>query len=292
MKRHPKYKLKLEDESHLSYVFNIKLTRFGMWAGGILVLLIMFVLAGIFIIATPLKTLLPGYMKQQERAASEENILRLDSIQAVYETNQAYIENIVRALDTERAVPKDSIALAGETRELSSDSLLPASPLERKFVNAMEERERFNISVLAPLAAEGMIFSPISETGVFTSASKDATRGEVVMVPDEPVLSISDGSVLASYYSAAEKGYVILIQHSKGFVSRYEGVGNPMVSAGDAVLGGQMIALGPRPDAKGRRIAVIMMWHNGILLKPFEYVGTDVNRNYSKEDTYEAPRGN
>lgn len=291
MKRHPKYKLKLEDESKLSCIFDIRLTRFGVWAAGVLFFVVIFILAALFIMITPLKTLLPGYMKQHERAATEESILRLDSIQSVYESNQAYIDNVVRALDTERNVSKDSIPLAGETRELSSDSLLPASTLERKFVNAMEERERFNISVLAPLAAEGMVFSPISESGIFTAASKDNVRGEVVMVPDEPVLSISDGSVLASYYSASKKGYVILIQHAKGFVSRYEGTGNPMVSAGDAVLGGQMIALGPHPDAKGRRIAVIMMWHNGISLKPFDYVGNDASRSYSKDDNYEAPRG-
>lgn len=290
MKRHPKYQLKLEDESRLSYIFNIKLTRLGMWAAGILFIIVMFILAGLFIMVTPLKTLLPGYMKQHERAEIEENILRLDSIQTVYESNQAYIDNIVRALDTER-VPNDSILLVGETRELSSDSLLPASPLERKFVNAMEEHERFNISVLAPLAAEGMMFSPVAESGVFTAASKDAIRGEVLMVPDEPIMSISDGSVLASYYSSVEKGYVILIQHSKGFVSRYEGIGNPMVSAGDMVLAGQMIALGPKPDAKGRRIATVMMWHNGISLKPFEYIGNNATRTYSKDDNYEAPRG-
>ncbi len=290
MKRHPKYLLKLEDESRLSCIFNIKLTRFGMWAAGILFLAVMFLFAGIFIIATPLKTLLPGYMKQQERTATEENILRLDSIQAVYETNQAYIENFVKALDTER-IPNDSILMVGETRELSSDSLLPASPLERKFVNAMEERERFNISVLAPLAAEDMMFSPVAESGIFTIASKDSTRGEILIGGDEPVLSISDGSVLASYYSPAEKGYVILVQHAKGFVSSYEGTGNPMVSAGDMVLAGQMIALGPKPDAKGRRIVAVMMWHNGISLKPFEYIGSGAGHSYSKEDNYEAPRG-
>lgn len=261
-----------------------------MWAAGILFLAVMFLFAGIFIIATPLKTLLPGYMKQQERTATEENILRLDSIQAVYETNQAYIENFVKALDTER-IPNDSILMVGETRELSSDSLLPASPLERKFVNAMEERERFNISVLAPLAAEDMMFSPVAESGIFTIASKDSTRGEILIGGDEPVLSISDGSVLASYYSPAEKGYVILVQHAKGFVSSYEGTGNPMVSAGDMVLAGQMIALGPKPDAKGRRIVAVMMWHNGISLKPFEYIGSGAGHSYSKEDNYEAPRG-
>lgn len=290
MKRHPKYILKLEDESRLSSIINIRLTRFGMWISGILFISAMFLLAGIFIVATPLKTLLPGYMKQQERAATEENMLRLDSIQEVYKSNQAYIDNFVRALDTER-VPNDSILIVGETRELSSDSLLPASPLEREFVDAMEERERFNISVLAPLAAEGMMFSPVAESGIFTLASKDSTRGEILMNGDEPVLSISDGSVLASYYSPAEKGYVILIQHAKGFVSRYEGLGNPMVSAGDMVSGGQMISLSPKPDAMGRRIVALMMWHNGISLKPFEYIGSGSGHTYSKDDNYEAPRG-
>ena len=273
MKRHPKFHLKLENESTLSNLLDIKMSRLGLVALITFVVAVMFLLAGVVIMISPLKTLLPGYMKQSERSATEESILRLDSIQSVYATTQAYLANIMRTIDTDR-VPDDSVREADEIREFSSDSLLPASPQEKRFVSAMAERERFNISVLAPLAAEDMMFSPISDTGVFTTASKTDNLGQVLMAPDEPVRSIADGSVLAAYYSPKDGGYVILVQHSKGFVSRYEGVGSPISSAGDVVLSGQALALTPTPNHKGRRITGIRIWHNGVPLIPYEYIGS------------------
>ena len=186
MKRHPKFHLKLENESTLSNLLDIKMSRLGLVALITFVVAVMFLLAGVVIMISPLKTLLPGYMKQSERSATEESILRLDSIQSVYATTQAYLANIMRTIDTDR-VPDDSVREADEIREFSSDSLLPASPQEKRFVSAMAERERFNISVLAPLAAEDMMFSPISDTGVFTTASKTDNLGQVLMAPDEPV---------------------------------------------------------------------------------------------------------
>ena len=46
-----------------------------------------------------------------------------------------------------------------------------------------------------------------------------------------------------------------------------------MVSAGDAVTGGQVIALAPSPRCKGKRYVEVMMWHNGLPLIPYEYIG-------------------
>lgn len=290
MRRHPKFHIKLENESNLTDIVDIKVSRFGLVGLITLTVAVIFLLAGVTIMITPLKTLLPGYMKQSQRSATEESILKLDSIQAVYQKNQAYIESVLRAFDTERQ-PEDSIQIADEVRIVSSDSLLPASPSEKRFVSAMAERERFNISVLAPLAAESMMFSPVSDAGVFTAASKNDTHGQVLMPVDEPVKAIADGSVLASYYSPKDGGYVIVLQHSKGFVSRYEGLGDPVTSPGDMVLAGQVLAMGPRPDSHGHRIAGIMMWHNGVPLVPYEYIGANISSNSSPDESYEAPRG-
>lgn len=289
MRRHPKFKLILEDESRLKDIFNIKMSRGKLACLVLAYALLSFVVAGTIIISTPLKTLLPGYMKSSERSASEENILRLDSIHKLYQSNQTFFNTIVRALDTER-VPEDSIVLPTETREMTSDSLLPASPAERKFVSTMEERERYNLSVLAPLAAEDMMFSPVSDSGIFTSSSRNENEGEVLMVADEVVRSIADGAVLCAYYSPPEKGYIILLQHPRGFISRYAGLGSPMVSTGDNVISGQMISLAPNPDAKLRRTLRIRMWHNGTALIPFEYIGVGIGSTPAQEK-YEDPRG-
>lgn len=289
MKRHPKYRIRIEDESRLENLFDISMSprRLLLVASGAFVLFLL--LGSLIVMVTPLRTLLPGYMKQSERSATEDNIMRLDSILGVYEQNQIFLDNILTTIDTDRK-GSDSVAMPITTLELSPDSLLPSSPLERKFVDAMEERERFNISVLAPLAADGMMFSPICDSGIFTSASHAEEKGVVLLTEDDAVKSDADGSVLASYYSAPEKGYVIIIQHAKGFVTRLAHLGSPLVSAGDTVLAGQILAMSPKPDAHGRRYVEVMMWHNAMPLIPYEYIGNP-NSAATGDPAFEAPRG-
>ncbi len=72
-------------------------------------------------------------MKQSERSATEDNIMRLDSILGIYEQNQNYLDNILLAFDTDRKPIADSLIMTANLREMSPDSLLPPSPLERKF---------------------------------------------------------------------------------------------------------------------------------------------------------------
>lgn len=290
MKRHPKYRIRIEDESRLEDLADITLSPLSLWTAVAAALIVLIMISGAIVMVTPLRTLLPGYMKQSERSATEDNILRLDSIFGAYAQNQDYLNNIIKAFDTDRTPTADSLVMTANLREMSPDSLLPPSPLERKFVNAMEERERFNISVLAPLAADGMMFSPLSDSGIFSASSRTEEKGNVILPPDESVKSVADGSILASYYSTAEGGYVVIIQHAKGFVTRIARLGSPMVSAGDAVLAGQMLALGPNPDGKGRRYIEVMMWHNGLPLIPYDYIGNPES-TIVKDAPFEAPRG-
>lgn len=290
MKRHPKYRIRIEDESRLEDLADITMSPLSLLTAVVAALIVLIMISGAIVMITPLRTLLPGYMKQSERSATEDNILRLDSIFGAYAQNQDYLDNILKAFDTDRTPTADSLVMTANLREMSPDSLLPPSPLERKFVNAMEERERFNISVLAPLAADGMMFSPLSDSGIFSASSRTEEKANVILPPDESVKSVADGSILASYYSAAEGGYVVIIQHAKGFVTRIARLGSPMVSAGDAVFAGQMLALGPNPDGKGRRYIEVMMWHNGLPLIPYDYIGNPES-TIVKDAPFEAPRG-
>lgn len=275
IKRHPRYRIKIEDESRLTTIFEVILRPRGL----VLVVLAgaagFVVLGALLVMVTPLRSLLPGYLKQSERSATEVGILRLDSIATAYEQNQRFFASVMRVLDTDR-VPNDTAGLAVSPDKLSADSLMATSSAERAFVDAMKERERFNISVLAPLAADGMIFAPVSPNAVFLAQSRGDTEAEILLPADEPVRSVADGAVLASYYSPADGGYVVIVQHPKGFVSRLSRLGRPLVAAGDQVNSGQVVALPPPPDRRSQRRLRVMMWHNGVPLVPFDYIGNTV----------------
>lgn len=284
-----KYRLRIDDESRLETRVDITLSPWGLALSGAAAVAVLFLLAALLIMVTPLRTLLPGYLKESERSATEDNIMRLDSIRSAHDLNQAFLASIMRAMDTDRPAV-DTTAIPVNMRALSPDSLLPSSAAEQKFINAMEEREKYNISVLAPLAADGMMFTQAADGSVFSMASRSSMTGEILLADDSPVRAVADGSILASYYSPSDSGYVIIIQHNKGFVTRLAHTGAPMVTAGDVVIAGQVVAAAPAPDARRRRTLTAMMWHNGMPVAPYDYIG-DTGAKTPKEQPFEAPRG-
>ena len=288
MKHSSKFRITITDEAHLRTVADASFSPAALIIIGATCIMASLLLAGFIVMVTPLRTLLPGYLKEAQRSATEDNLMRLDSLSSAYEKNQAFIDNYLRVTDIERK-PVDSIAVNAAALALAPDSLLPPSKRERQFNAAMEERERFNISVLAPLEADGMMFAPVSDQGVFTSASRASEKGEVLMPQGAPVCAIADGTVLAAYYSPAAHGYVTILLHARGFASSYSRLGSLMVSPGDIVNAGQAISLPPAPTATGKRTVEIMMWHNGMPVIPFSYVGGTTHE--PDDPPFEAPRG-
>ena len=84
MRRHPKYRIRIEDESRRENLADISLSPLSLLAAAGAALLILIIIGGAIVMVTPLRTLLPGYMKQSERSATEDNIMRLDSILGIY----------------------------------------------------------------------------------------------------------------------------------------------------------------------------------------------------------------
>lgn len=289
MKKTHLYKISIEDESHLHTLAEVTVSPLRIAAAAIGVIILLIIIGGLLVMFTPLRNMLPGYMDTNQRMATEENLLRLDSLQEAYLANKSYIDNYLRVLDTERT-PTDSARSVGHALSAVADSLMPAGEREHRFTSLMEERERFNISVLAPLAADAMAFSPVCSDGIFTAQSKDSELGEVIVPEGESVRSIADGIAVDVHHSAMDGGYTLLVQHDRGFLSAYSGTGSPLVACGDALNSGQVIALAPAPDKRGERRIGVMMWHNGLPLVPYQYVGLPLTS--APEDVpYEAPRG-
>lgn len=277
MKRKQKFRVRITDENHLTDVgsFNLSWPRI-IIGSGIVVLFLIF-LGACLLWLTPLKNNLPGYLKDAQRSATEENFLRLDSLKKVYDANQAYIDNLMIVLDTERTPADSALMNKSLTAGIQTDSLLAASREEEEFVRMMQEKEKYNLSVIAPLAAEGLRFYPVNPEGVFTEGSRESNEGVILLPKGSTVNSIADGRVIDLSSPALNSVYTLMIQHPNGFLSKMTGVGKPLVMEGETVTGGQPLALLPAYGTnKGNRIT-IEIWHNGTSLIPYKYLNSDLD---------------
>lgn len=137
MRKRPKYKVRIYDEAHLvdRGGFTISWPRVVFFG---LVVMVVLIGVGIGLVwATPVKKLLPGYMPPAQRAQTEEACLKVDSIQELYKVHQAYLDNLVKVLNTERE--PDVPDTAGWALPLVPDSLMVSSEIEREFMKKMEQ---------------------------------------------------------------------------------------------------------------------------------------------------------
>lgn len=269
-----KYRITIEDESRLRRIASVSARPYALWAGCAVAFLTVLILAGVIIMMTPLRTLLPGYLKQGERTAAENGMLRLDSIRDAYNINSLYLTNVLSVLDTDRT-PEDSVMNTGTPNELPPDSLLPASPREREFISQMKEREKYNLNVLAPIAGEQLRVYPVANGAVFSEQTAGQAKARILTPLQSPVCALSDGRVLAVQNNSPEGGASIVMQHDNGFATRYSHVGTPTVAPGNHVDGGAVIAHGATGGALTPGYFFLEMWYDGTPVPPDKIMNSE-----------------
>ncbi len=266
-----KYRITVEDESRLRQIASVSVRPYILWAGCAVAFLSVLVVATLLIMVTPLRTLLPGYLKSGERTAAENGMLRLDSIRDAYNVNSLYLNNLMTVFDTDRT-PEDSVMSTGTANELPPDSLLPSSPRERDFISQMKEREKYNVNVLAPIAGEQLRIYPVANGAILSEQSVGADKARILTPKQSPICALSDGRILAVQNSSPEGGASIVMQHDNGFASRYSHIGTPTVSPGTHVDGGAVIAQGATGGATAPGYFYLEMWYDGTPVAPGQYL--------------------
>lgn len=272
MKPKKLYKITISDESRLE---NVASRTFS--APGLILLSIGCTLAAVavgflIVLLTPLRDIIPGRLRDSQRAATEEAIMRVDSLREAYAQNELYIANLRTVLDAGR-VPRDSAdAARAASYSLSPDSLLPRSPEEAGFAAMMQEREKFNVSVRASMAAEDMLLFPVSDEGIVATDSRESYAARVILTERASIMSIADGSVIAAYFDQRTRRYVVMVQHDNGFVSRISGLPSLLVGESDAILGGEILCAPPAAKSSQPAEVVVELWHNGIPVKPYDFI--------------------
>ena len=239
-----RYRLDFIKENTLMTLWSVRMTRSRVWIVSLASMAAILALLWVVVAFTPLRQLLPGALHGDLRAQYIDTALRLDSLEQAARLNDAYLANIIRIMEGSA----DTIPTTATAAIDIPDSLLAASDAERQFVRSYEDEERFNLSVLAPIAAEGMIFSQPTADG--SSAVSAIYRGTVV------------GCSMNSLGLTT-----ITIQHPNDFISVYEGLDEVFVKKGDKVAASQRLGHLPRGGALS-----FELWHKGSPLNPNDYL--------------------
>lgn len=266
-----RFRLSFINENRFNEVWTIKFTRTEIVIATLLLVSALSCLVATIIVLSPIRTLLPGYLKEGQRQENIVNSMRIDSLATQVNINNAYITNLEALLTN----PSDTITVTVtpvQGEPMSPDSLLPASENERQFVRQFEENERFNLNVLSPIAADGISFyPPVSNATELQPESRSKFSIVLTTSPSSTVSAIYSGTVIDSYATMKGKN-TIIIQHPNGFVSKYTGIATPFVQPGDKVDKGSVIGV-TAPQGEGKNPDLTFeLWNKGAALNPREYI--------------------
>ena len=239
-----RYLIGIVDLNSLRRVWSVRLTGPRAWLAAAAVVAAVASLILVIFIFTPLGYLLPGSLRPAERWQYSDLLRRVDSLQSVTAVQEVYARNIRQILADSVPPARVSTAVA---EALPPDSLREASEAERRFVRSFEHEERYNLSVLTPIAAEGMLFEAPEVAG----APAAVYRGSVVAVTD-----------------GRDELSTIVVQHPGDFLSVYGSLADVFVEPGQKVEAGQILgqASGAAPSFE--------LWHSGARLDPQLYINT------------------
>lgn len=257
-----RYRLDFIKENTFNRIWSLRMTRSRVVLVTLACIMAFAALLWVVIAVTPLRTYMPGSLRGDIRARYIETALRLDSLEQAVAAREAYLSSIIAIMKGD----VDTVATAMSTPATPTpDSLMRAGEAERLFVNRYEEENRFNLSVLAPIAAEGMIFAsplPMGTPTHITAGGGIAAGGSGTT----PLASVYRGTVTGIYYDGAGQA-VVVIQHPNDFVSTYGGLADVFVSKGSKVSASQRIGHGRRDGE-----VWFELWHGGSALEPDKYV--------------------
>ena len=268
-----KYKLTITNENTLEEIVGIHVSKLN----GVSVLLsavtVIFLIASLIIVFTPLRNYLPGYMNTEVREQVVVNALRADSLQWVLERQRMYIMNVQDIISGN--VKPDSIHSIDSLTVVRSEELMERTQAEEEFRKQYEETERYNLTTIDNASSTtGLIF--FRPTRGMLSSGFDANKKhfgiDIAANPNESILSTLDGTVIMATYTA-DTGYVIQVQHGQNLVSVYKHCGSLLKKEGDTVKAGEAIALVGNTGEKttGPHLH-FEIWNRGRALDPSKYI--------------------
>ena len=263
-----RYRLSLDRTSTLTRLASVSGSKAAMVA---MALAAFVVCGGVWLsifVYTPARNLLPARFTAELADRYSDMAVRLDSVAEAARLYEAYADNL-RSILTD-SLPPSAAAQARDIPDLHDiplDQLMTASDAERRFVAEYDEAEQYNLSVLSPIAAEGMTFHAPAGGAEVRAVRTDIPSVAIAAGRATAVSAVYRGTVISSQFTPG-RGVTLMIQHPNDFVSLYSGLEQAFVSRGSKVKAGQRIGV-----ANGELYPLSFeLWHNGTALSPQDYI--------------------
>ena len=263
-----RYRLDFIAENTFNRVWTIRFSRLRVLLVSSLIVAAIAALVFVVVFYSPVRKLLPGRLEGDLRSRYVDMAMQLDSLEQHSLANDRYIANLRNIM----AGTVDTVQFATQTRNdmsaVNTDSLLAPSEAERQFVQLYEASDRFNLSVLTPIVAEGMAFySPVPDVLVPPESNENSTAVIFTQSDVLPVSAAYRGTVV-SVYPDASGLKTVKVHHPNDFISVYSGLSDCFTAPGARLVAGERIG-----HSGGGNTFRFELWHSGSATDPNEYIG-------------------
>ena len=237
-----KYRLVVLNESTYEERLSYKLSRLNLFLLVSFIAMIIIISTISLIAFTSIKEYIPGYDSTVLRTTAVKNIETLDSLVLVIEKNQDYLNSIGAVILGETT--KSEVLKEGESARIDISSIeFKVNKEDSILRKAVEKEDKFNVLESASSNVKFVLISPIF--GEVTSGFDYSTKHfatDIAVPTNSPVKAVANGTVILAEWTI-QTGYVVVIEHPYGLTSVYKHNDSGLVSQGDQVKAGQVIAL-------------------------------------------------
>ena len=267
-----KYRFVVLNEDTFEERFSFKLNRLNAFVYGGLFSVLLVVLTILFIVFTPLKEYIQGYSSTELKKDATSLVYKVDSLNQVLAVNNMYIENIQQVLKGEIkrvTFNKDSVL---EQIQIEKINFAP-SAIDSAFREAVEEEDRFSVFEQATKNSDIVFSSPIKGTITEDYNVKDKHYAiDIAVDKNTQVKAVADGTVIFRGFTA-DTGYVVILEHSQGFISVYKHNATIFKEQGELVKSGEVIASAGSTGvfSTGPHLH-FELWNDGYPVNPSNYI--------------------
>ena len=269
-----KYKLSVINETSYEEVFNFRLSQLHVLTALSVLAVILVVLTILLIAFTDLREFIPGYPDGNMRQMIAQNALRVDSLENELLKRDRFFKSIRLVLNG-----GDTTSLERsreDTARYRNDTIrFQISEQENEFRAAIEERERFNLSLgMKEQNHDYYHFFPPVE-GIVTQSFDEKKRHygtDIVAKANAKVAAVLDGVVIFTDWTV-KTGYVIQVQHTNDLISVYKHNSMLLKKQGDYVRAGEVLGVvGNTGEESSGPHLHFELWRAGNPLNPENFI--------------------